>query len=193
MASSPIWDKPHLGHPYLSSAGRRMSGGRTFLGSVASGLGTFFAKHSQGEALGFRIAPRDGLGGGRMSALGCSVFFLALTEDRLGGESSGFFEKTLGQDALILSLHFCFEWFAIVRARATPVTLESGFVDSEDCGRLSSVGRQTSNREKGSAKAGSDRCFLLREGCPRRIVGRQRQFFRRKSNIYCYSSSLEYF
>jgi hypothetical protein len=39
----------------------------------------------------------------------------------------------------------------------------------------------------------ADRCFLLREGRPRGIVEKQRQIFRRKSNIYCYSRALEYF
>ena len=32
------------------------------LGFAPTGLGTYFAKHSQGDALGFRIAPRWGLG-----------------------------------------------------------------------------------------------------------------------------------
>ena len=48
------------------------------LGFAPTGLGPFFTKHSQGDALGFRMAPRWGLGRVQVSAIGGSVFFLGL-------------------------------------------------------------------------------------------------------------------
>ena len=40
-----------------------------------TGLGHYFAKHSQGDALSFRMAPRWRLGRGYVSAIGGLVFF----------------------------------------------------------------------------------------------------------------------
>jgi hypothetical protein len=40
------------------------------VGFALTGLGPFFAKHSQGDALGFRMAPRWGLGHGPAGELG---------------------------------------------------------------------------------------------------------------------------
>jgi hypothetical protein len=40
------------------------------VGFALTGLGPFFAKHSQGDALGFHMAPRWGLGHGPAGELG---------------------------------------------------------------------------------------------------------------------------
>ena len=98
---------------------------------------------------------------------------------------------SLRPDTLFPSRLVYYSLFATIRALGVCAAVESGFANFGPCGRPSSGGCPTSNGEKGAATAGSDRCFLLRDGFPRRIVQEHRQFFRRKSNIYCYSRPLE--